>query len=271
VIAVADAIAYAHEHHVIHRDLKPHNVMIGDFGETVVIDWGLAKDLRDRGAGAGADADADSWHRDDRAQSGETVAGSVLGTPADMPPEQARGLAVDERADVYAISAVLYHVLNGQAPFSDAEGADDVLARLRRGGAPTPLAALAPAAPPDLLAIVAKAMTPEAAGRYPTAKQLAEDLRRFQAGQLVGAHRYSTWQRARRWVARHRGAVAVAAIAIAVGGTLGALAVDRIVDERRAAERARARAEDNRADAEELVGFMLTDLHDKLSRLDHLE
>ena len=107
MIAVADALAYAHSENVIHRDLKPANVLVGEFGETVVIDWGLAKDL-------GAPGDPkESLQLRLRATAEETVSGSVVGTPAYMPPEQARGEAVDERADVYALGALLYHVLAG--------------------------------------------------------------------------------------------------------------------------------------------------------------
>jgi len=106
VIAVADALAYAHSEHVIHRDLKPANVLVGEFGETVVIDWGSAKDLGEEPAASSAAPGA----------ADETASGGVVGTPAYMPPEQARGETVDARADVYAIGALLYKVLTGEAP-----------------------------------------------------------------------------------------------------------------------------------------------------------
>src|SRR6185295_8555117 len=99
----------AHDNHVIHRDLKPANVLVGAFGETVVIDWGLAKDLNDA---------SDIIDPVAPESEGETIAGSIIGTPAYMPPEQARGDAVDERADVYALGAMLYHVLIGVPPYS---------------------------------------------------------------------------------------------------------------------------------------------------------
>src|ERR1051325_8862622 len=104
VIAVADAIAYAHGRNIIHRDLKPANVIVGDFGETVVIDWGLAKDLR-----APDDTVAGASPQPDR-HDGLTTTGNVLGTPAYMAPEQRRGERVDQRADVFAIGAMLWEL-----------------------------------------------------------------------------------------------------------------------------------------------------------------
>ncbi len=251
VLAVADAIAYAHHQGVIHRDLKPKNVLVGDFGETVVIDWGLAKDL------SGQDVDTDD------------PAGKVVGTPAYMPPEQARGHAVDPRTDVYALGAVLFHVLAGRPPISG-RTTDEVLARLVAGPLPS-LSDTQPDVPADLLAIVAKAMAFAPADRYPSARELADDLRQFQTGQLVGAHRYSLGQLARRWLRRHRTAVVVAGAAVVVLVAIGAIAIHRVVRAERVAQAARGTAEHDRADAEELMGFMLGDLRDKLRPLGKLE
>src|SRR5262249_35873643 len=103
VISVADAMAYAHARNIIHRDLKPANVIVGDFGETVVIDWGLAKDL------SMADEQAEGSATSRSASAGDvTTAGSVIGTRAYMAPEQERGERVDQRADVFAIGAMLW-------------------------------------------------------------------------------------------------------------------------------------------------------------------
>ncbi len=270
VIDVADALAYAHSEHVIHRDLKPSNVLVGAYGETVVIDWGLAKDLatgHELGPAPGArPADAHDGQPPDGAaisEDGRTVAGVVLGTPAYMPPEQASGEPLDERADVYAIGAILYHVLAGRWPYA---GRPDVLHAVV-AGAPTPLAELAPEAPPELVAIATKAMARAPADRYASAESLAADLRRFVSGQLVGAHRYSAWQLVRRWIARHRAVVitvAVALIALAVAAVISVREIAAERDEARAqrgiAERERAEAQHQRTLAEQHHATSLVEL-----------
>ena len=236
VIAVADAMAYAHSEGIIHRDLKPANVLVGSFGETVVIDWGLAKDLRapDRELAPVA------------VHGTETVVGAVMGTPSYMPPEQAMGEPVDARADVYALGALLYHLFAGVPPYVGPT-ADSVLELVLRE-APRPLPSLAADLPPELATIIAKAMARDPAARYPTATELAADLRRFQTGGLVSAHLYTAGALLRRWIARHRAVVAVSAVALAVLFVGGGYAIHRILDERAAAiageTKARERADD---------------------------
>jgi tetratricopeptide (TPR) repeat protein len=242
LIAVAEAVAYAHSQRVVHRDLKPANVLVGPFGETVVLDWGLAKDL----SAPGAEEPAPGTRPDAPAASGDrTVAGTVLGTPHYMPPEQAKGLPVDERADVYALGAMLYFLLAGKPPHAGTS-APEVLAAAA-AGRPRPIEALEPEAPPDLVAIVHKAMAPEPGGRYPTAQEMAADLRRFQTGQLVSAYRYSAGELLRRFVRRHRAAVTIAATLTAViilsviAGFLAVRSQARVAEAQR--DRARAAAE----------------------------
>jgi tetratricopeptide (TPR) repeat protein len=260
VLAVADAIAYAHSQRVIHRDLKPRNVLVGEFGETVVIDWGLAKDLDQK----------DEIQAVAALGSPElTEHGTVIGTPAYMPPEQALGESVDERADVYALGALLFHTLSGRAPVIG-NSSHEVLATVVSGEVPS-LDSIQPGVPADLLAIVTKAMAFDAANRYPSARELAHDLRRFQTGQLVIAHRYSTSQLVRRWLRKHRTAVTVVAIALAVLLGFGVLSIRQILSAEHVAESERRTAEQNRGDAEELMGFMLGDLRDKLQPIGKLE
>ncbi|HUJ58022.1 MAG TPA: serine/threonine-protein kinase [Kofleriaceae bacterium] len=233
--AVADAMAYAHEHRIVHRDLKPANVLVGEFGETVVIDWGLAKDL------AAGDDDSGAPATPGGSGEGVTRAGTVLGTPSYMPPEQARGESVGTRADVYALGAMLYHLLAGEPPYLG-EDSQRVLATVA-SAPPRPLAERAPGAPRDLLAIAGRAMARDPAERYPSARGLADDLRRFLTGRLVASHHYTRGELVRRFVRRHRVPLAIAAAALVVIAVAGSYAIQRI-----RAERDQARAERARAD-----------------------
>src|SRR5262249_54052831 len=181
VIALADAVGYAHSEGVIHRDLKPSNVIAGEFGETIVVDWGLARDKRNNDLPEPSELLASAM-----GSGASTISGKVVGTPAYMAPEQAGGEVVDERADVYAMGAVLYELLAGKAPHAD-ETPQAMLDRVI-AGPPAPLRQAAPEAPHELVDIVVKAMERVPSARYPNGSALAEDLRRFQTGKLVTAH-----------------------------------------------------------------------------------
>jgi WD40 repeat protein len=233
VLATADAVAFAHDAQVIHRDLKPNNILVGPFGETIVVDWGLAKRL-----GAGMREPSSPADERSFALSPElaTRAGDVLGTPGYMAPEQASGGDVDTRSDVYALGALLYHVVSGQPP--------------ARYPAATSTGAIAEAGP-DLAAIVTKAMADVPEQRYASARELADELRRFQSGQLVAAYRYSASALARRWLRRHRGLVAGVAVLATALAAFGAVSVQRIARERDTASAERRKAEAARAQAVE--------------------
>ena len=219
VIAVADAVAYAHDRRVIHRDLKPANVIVGEFGETVVIDWGLAKLLDD----------PDDASASERPPAGGdiTVAGSVLGTPAYMAPEQYAGRA-DERSDIYALGGMLYHVLTGAPPHAGAAGR----ASFPRG------------VPRDLTAIVDRAMAADPARRYATAQAFADDLRRFQRRVPVRARRYSIVARLALGLARYRTLALVFVGALVVLAITLAVSLSKIAGERAEAIRQRGAAVD---------------------------
>jgi WD40 repeat protein len=238
VLAVAETIAYAHSQRIIHRDLKPSNVIVGSYGETVVIDWGLAKDLDIQSDTAVAET---SPYRATSNEGDLTVAGQVIGTPAYMAPEQALGLDVDEWADVYAIGAILYHLLAGESPYRAASSAE-VIAAVSKGP-PISLTARDRGVPVDLAAVVGKAMERKPSARYASAKLMADDLRRFQAGQLVGAHQYSMVSLLGRWINRHR-AISLLSLVSAIA-MVGLAAGDyfRIERERDTAIAERGRAE----------------------------
>jgi WD40 repeat protein len=252
LIAVADAVGYAHSEGVVHRDLKPTNVLVGEFGETVVIDWGLARDLR---APDGSIADALPSSPPD-ASPVPTVTGRVIGTPQYMAPEQAHGEAVGTTADVYALGAMLYELLAGRPPV-EGDSVQQLLDQVR-AGPPSPLASTIAGVPADLDAIVGKAMARAPEDRYPTARELAADLKRFQTGQLVTAQRYGRWRLLRRWLVRHRawvgtGAMAVVALAVVAASMLR----DVVADRRQAqAQRAQAEVERERAVAGEAKLFL---------------
>jgi eukaryotic-like serine/threonine-protein kinase len=234
VIAAAEAMAYAHRQGVIHRDLKPANILIGAFGEAVVIDWGLAKYMSQE------TDDVPAEDSTDFAVSDLTAAGSLLGTVRYMPPEQARGEGVDGRSDIYALGAVLYHVLAGVPPFHDRRAAE--LIREVLEGEPHRLAKLVPEAPPALIAVVEKAMAKQPGRRYADAEALADDLRRYQAGRLVGAHAYSPAEVGRLWLRRHRAVATVGAASLVALAAIGVVAVGRIREARDVAEEQRAAA-----------------------------
>ncbi|MFN0253665.1 MAG: protein kinase domain-containing protein [Kofleriaceae bacterium] len=230
VAAVADALAYAHEQHVIHRDLKPHNVLCGTHGETVVIDWGLARRLQDLDPLA-------PLPRVNSAPPGQTYVGAILGTPSYMAPEQARAERADERTDVYAIGAILYHLLSGRPPHTG-KTIEELLARVK-SETPPDLTTLDAQVPRDLAAICARAMSRERDQRYATAAECAADLRRFMTGQLVQAHHYTRGERLRRWMRRYRAVLAVAGIALAALVVVLTISVLRVIDSKNEATASR--------------------------------
>jgi len=264
VLAAVDAVAYAHGRGIVHRDLKPSNVLLGEFGETVVIDWGLAREVAAPPAGVEAAAhperrarEAGPESRDGRSgafDDGLTRAGSVIGTPAFMSPEQARGEAVDPRADVYALGAILYQLLTGQRPYAGTPSQE--LVQAVRTGPPRSIQALAPELAPELAAIAERAMAREVPARYASAQELSEDLRRFQTGRLVSAHAYSSRQLLARFLRRNALPVALTAAFVLALGALGAVSVRRVLAERAAAEAARDQARREAALSTRVSGFL---------------
>jgi WD40 repeat protein len=218
VIAVADAIAYAHGRNIIHRDLKPANIIVGEFGETIVIDWGLAKDL--------TTPDLAPDDKDDFAKSQDgdiTIDGCVVGTPAYMAPEQKRGEAVDQRADVFAIGTMLWELCAVQKVPPKAHLRYRML---RRAGVDS-----------DFAAIINKALDPDRERRYPDAGALAADLKAFKSGARITARDYTFFAMLAHWTRRHRTLAlsAAAAVLLIVAGSF--LYVRNIAVERDRADR----------------------------------
>ncbi len=252
LIDVCQAMAYAHSRGVLHRDLKPSNIMLGKFGETLVVDWGLARIPGDGGGGEGEGEGEDRPLSAPAAGSSPTEAGSILGTPAYMSPEQANGEVdrLGSASDIYSLGATLYALLAGVAPFVDGS-IFAVLERSRRGDFPPPRA-VRPDVPPALEAICLKAMALDPAARYPSALALAGDLDRWLADEPVSARREPWIDRLARWRRRHRSLVTAASAVLVVAAlalAAGALAIDA---ERSVAvlERDRARRESARAEVE---------------------
>jgi len=194
VETLAQAIHTAHECGIVHRDLKPANVMLTPDGIPKIADFGLAKLL-----------DAEHSH---------TQTGEILGTPSYMAPEQASGTreTIGPATDVYSLGAIFYELLTGQPPFRGASALDSL--RLLTSQEPVAPTRLVQAIPPDLEAICLKCLEKTPRLRYPSARELAEDLRRFLDGQPVSARRIGKIGRAWKWARRHPQGVALAGAAI---------------------------------------------------------
>jgi hypothetical protein len=193
---LARGMAYAHERGVVHRDLKPENVLLAEDGTPKVTDFGLAKRVE--------------------GGSGLTQTGAVMGTPSYMAPEQAsgQGKAVGPAADIYALGAVLYRLLTGRPPFQAATQLETILQVVAdEPVAPTRLNAKVPR---DLETICLKSLQKQPGKRYASAAALAEDLRRYQAGEPIAARPVTFWERSWKWVRRHPAQAAVYGLALAV-------------------------------------------------------
>jgi WD40 repeat protein/serine/threonine protein kinase len=211
-VAVCNAVAYAHSRGVIHRDLKPANVMLGPYGETLVVDWGLAKVIGREPADGADSALAELTLRPPSGDSSMTQAGSALGTPAFMSPEQARGEVTNlgPATDIYSLGATLYVLLTGRPPIHGRATAD-LLENVRLGNW-RPARQLQPNAPKPLDAIACKALALKSGDRYATALELAADVERWLADEPVQAYPEPWTTKAGRWVKRHRQLVTAAVV-----------------------------------------------------------
>jgi eukaryotic-like serine/threonine-protein kinase len=224
-VDVCNAIEYAHTRGVLHRDIKPANVIVGKHGETLVVDWGLAKAMGR--SEPGLPSEERTLMPSSGSGSAETLPGSAMGTPAYMSPEQAAGdlERLGPRSDVYSLGATLYCLLTGKPPF---EGHDigAVLRAVGNGDCPRPRS-VDPSIDPALEAVCLKAMATKPDDRYASCRALAEDVERWAADEPVSAW-HEPWTRVlARWLSRHKVGVAAASAALlmALAGTGAVLAV----------------------------------------------
>ena len=207
-VGVCNAVAYAHSRGVIHRDLKGQNVVLGDFGAVIVLDWGFAKVVGDPEEGTEVPALVLDGAPD------QTVQGQVIGTPAYRAPEQAMGRLdlIDRRTDVYGLGAMLYGILTGQAPFTGSD-TQEVLRKVREEEPPPPHR-VSNGVPAALEAVCLRALAKKPGERYNSASDLAREVQRWLADEPVAAYREGLAARLGRWARRHKPVVAGAAVLV---------------------------------------------------------
>jgi tetratricopeptide (TPR) repeat protein len=240
---VCAAVQYAHRHFVVHRDLKPANILVTTDGLVKVLDFGVAKLLEGPGT---------------RAAEAPTVAGLGPLTPNYASPEQLRGSPITTSSDVYALGVLLYELLTGGRPYeTEGKPLDEILRVVLEGKPPRR------GLRGDLDAVVARAMAKEPERRYASAEELAGDVSRYLQGQPVVARTPSLAYLLRKLAARHRAAVAVAAVSLCL--LVAALGV--VVRQRQVARRAQARAEKRFEDVRSLANTLIFKIHDAVEPL----
>lgn len=216
-LRICEAVAFAHTKGVIHRDLKPTNIMVGDYGEVYVMDWGLARvrnrrdEAFDEVGWVSTSTMPSSGDPEQQAPSTDaphlTMDGMILGTPPYMSPEQAHGdmASIDEQTDVYSLGAMLYHLMVGTPPFvlpGSHTSARTVLGNLLNGP-PIPIATYR-SHTPELTAIAEKAMARDKRNRYGDVASLARDLGAFLEGRVVTSYEHGPFAETMKWVRRNR-------------------------------------------------------------------
>ena len=229
-IAVCNTMEYAHSRGIIHRDIKPENIMLGRYGETLVVDWGLARPYRDIDSAldSGQDlADLAGEPQVSQTAARPTVMGSVVGTPQFMSPEQASGRLdlMGPTSDVYSLGATLYALLTDQPPFTSPD-VRRVLQDVQQGNFLTPRQVRRDV-PAPLEAVCLKAMQLKPEDRYASARALAAEVERWLADEPVAAYGETLLERTQRWMRRHKTWTQAAAVAIVAVACVAATAYVR--------------------------------------------
>ncbi|MCA8939116.1 MAG: protein kinase, partial [Planctomycetes bacterium] len=215
-IDACHGVAYAHSKGVLHRDIKPENVMIGKYGESLVVDWGLAKIIGQEESEVETDIFKSGMIQvDENATDNLTQAGSIFGTPAYLAPEQARGenSKVGPHSDIFSLGAMLYELISGHSPLH----AETLRATLFKAamGEFQPLEEVCPNAPRELCAIVARTMAKKPEDRWKSADDLAAELEAWRSGGRVSIYEYSSYELFKRFVSRNKGKLIAAGLVIA--------------------------------------------------------
>lgn len=231
-ITSCKTIAYAHNRGIVHRDLKPDNIMLGKYGETLVVDWGLAIPV-DRDDSAKASGE-ETLLPSSGTGSSNSSSGGPVGTPAYMSPEQANGAAVRPASDIFSLGATLYKLLTGQAPYSG-ESVHEVVTKARYGSF-VPPRRFDKHMPRPLAAICEMALSIDPSRRYLTALDLATDLERWLADEPVVAYQEGFSERLGRWTRQHRvwtQAILTALVVVSLVVTLAAMLLNRSANSER--------------------------------------